>query len=386
MRKLLLLIVMVGVLVATGGCWNKVELDERMLILGAAVDKSPSVEGKFMVTIEAANPLEAVSPMAGGEGGEEEGASWLLTGSGWTFWDAIYNSLQLSPRRLFGAHQQVLIVSEELAREGLARVIDFHYRNWELRRTVWLVIAKDSSAKDTISINHKIGGITSNEISEMINASTAASKAVQVRVVDFIDRLLCDKGSAIAGRIESFEEEDEDEGVILRYTGAAVFKKDKLVGWLDEREARGLNWIEGMLESAILVVKCPDDPKREVSVEVLFAHPEVEIQFEGDELNVTILIDVEGNIAEIECDRGFIVEEFVEQIERRMATVVKGDINATLAKAQELESDIIALGRDVHRADFRRWQELEENWDDTFANLDINVDVRAEIRRIGLMK
>jgi len=44
---------------------------------------------------------------------------------------------------------------------------------------------------------------------------------------------------------------------IIEFTGGAVFRKDKLAGSMDEREARGIMWITGEVARATLVVPCP---------------------------------------------------------------------------------------------------------------------------------
>ncbi|WP_438825873.1 Ger(x)C family spore germination C-terminal domain-containing protein [Neobacillus drentensis] len=41
--------------------------------------------------------------------------------------------------------------------------------------------------------------------------------------------------------------------------GAAVFKKDKLIGWMDETETRGILWLRNEIEGGVISIKVPKE-------------------------------------------------------------------------------------------------------------------------------
>ena len=43
----------------------------------------------------------------------------------------------------------------------------------------------------------------------------------------------------------------------LQYSGVAIFKKDKLIGWLNENESKGYNYIIDNVKSTIGHITCP---------------------------------------------------------------------------------------------------------------------------------
>lgn len=91
----------------------------------------------------------------------------------------------------------------------------------------------------------------------------------KVTLNDFLVRLTSKSSHPFATAIEVFSEEKQEEQggdkegkmvLRLRAGGTAVFKKDKLVGWLDNAETRGLLWVLGKVQSGILVVPAPGGP------------------------------------------------------------------------------------------------------------------------------
>ncbi len=60
-------------------------------------------------------------------------------------------------------------------------------------------------------------------------------------------------------------------GASPRITGAAVFRKDRLVGWLGKQETRGLLWVMGRVRSGIIVIEHPADSDEYVGLEILRA-------------------------------------------------------------------------------------------------------------------
>lgn len=58
---------------------------------------------------------------------------------------------------------------------------------------------------------------------------------------------------------------------------------------------------------------------------------------------------------------------------------------AAVAKAQELDSDIFGFGAELNRTNPEKWAELRERWDEEFPRVDVQVEVKAKLRRSGLL-
>lgn len=405
------------------GCWNRTELNEWSIVLGTALDMAVEEE-KYMVTTEIANPTQLLSPIVGGGGGDEP-STWILTSTGWTQFDAVRNFTHQALDKLLFSHNQVIVVGEELAREGLAPVLDFYIRDHEMRRLSNLVIAKDTTGREIISIEQLKGVPTSIAINQLIESSWANSAAVRINISEFISAVNNGATGIVVGRIELIDpgqpeglreqqqegdaievsaggggggsQEEEDmldmkqdlhDGELLRYSGAAVFKEDRLVGWLDRKEARGYNWVMGEMDSTIIVATSPEKGKPRISIEVVEVGSRVQTQFIGNKPVVKVTVDVEGNLGEHMGNRTLSVDQgLLHQLESRMAQVVRNDIEAALAKAQELETDFFNFSGAFNRQHHQQWSKIREDWNEMFfPNLEVEIEVLANIRRIGLTR
>jgi spore germination protein KC len=151
------------------GCWDRIEIEERAVILGIAVDLSKEGDeedevphykdrafvppsGKMIkVTVQVAVPGRI--PLGPGEGGQGGGGGtqgqtvWALEVTGHTMEDALANLQQQISAPLFFGHLRIIVVSEAYARNGLGTVTDFLRRNSEIRRTSYLVVSKGNAAE-----------------------------------------------------------------------------------------------------------------------------------------------------------------------------------------------------------------------------------------------
>ncbi|MDW7673844.1 MAG: Ger(x)C family spore germination protein [Bacillota bacterium] len=413
-------------LIFSSGCWNRVELNDRSIVLGAAIDKAIE-EDKIMITAEIANPPQLISPVVGGGGGDDP-TSWVISSTGWSTFDAVRNFTQMTTNKLFWSHNQVLVIGEELAREGIAPVLDFFVRDHELRRVAWVVIAKGATGKEIISVQHIKGGATGMMIDELVGTSESNSFAVQMDFTEFLSGLLNGSRGAIAGRIELVDAGEPEgviepegggnsgsqqvitgqggsgggnqqepetldlkqnlvEGELLRYTGGAVFKGDKLVGWLNRSEARGFNWVDGRVRTGIIVASSPEAEKPNVSIEVSQVNSNVTAEFEGNKPKVSIEVSIDGNLGGHMGNRPLSQDEgLMSHLEARTAEVVRSEIEAAITIAQELETDFFNFGSIFNRQHHQKWQQLKEDWQETyFPNLVVDIVVEMNIRRTGLI-
>jgi spore germination protein KC len=385
------------------------------------------VEDKVMITAEIGNPAQLMGPLTGGGG--DAPASWILTSTGWTVFEAVRNFTEQTTGKLFWAHNQVYIIGEDLAREGVAPFIEFFIRDPEPRVNAWLIIAKGATGREILSIRHVEGIDTSRILAEMVLASQNNSNAVMVDLTQFAQKILLEHRGAVAGRIELIDpggpegvleegkadnqpqpeegganggggegeqggaaggepktldmKQNLTEGERLRYSGAAMFKGDRLVGWLDRKQTRGLNWVTGNVESGIIVSTSPEEGKPKVSIEIKEVASNITTRFEGDRPVVTVEVTLDGNLGEHMGTRQIISRpELVNQLEARVAETIRNEIKASLAIAQEHRTDIFNFGADFNREHHHGWREIRDDWsDEHFPELLVEIEVEVNIRR-----
>lgn len=398
MKRQLIAIFIISVLFATSGCWNRRELNTLAIIMAIGIDKAPE-DGKIKLTTQVLKPDEIKAPAATGGQGSPKGV-WVLTSTGHTIFDAYRNATMQSDRKLYNSQTKVIVISEEMARAGVRPILDFFDRDHELRRLSWLLIAK-GEAKDIIEAEHEQEKIPAQAIESLVTASGATSMAVTVNLHEFLKMLANKATDPFASRIEIIAEEETEKKAAkkpkpeesqqngprkrMRLTGAAVFKDDKLAGWLNRPETRGLNWILGKVKSGIIIVKSPKDENQYVALEIIRASSKIIPEIRDGQVTITVEVEEEGNLGEQMSDVDLTTPEYFDSLERRQATVIKNEIAAVLRKAQkEWGTDIFGFGDAIHRKFPREWKKLEKKWDTEFSQIEVKVKVISTLMRFGL--
>ncbi|MEW6228159.1 MAG: Ger(x)C family spore germination protein [Bacillota bacterium] len=396
-RALIISALVIFVMMATTmtGCWSRREIDTVGFLMAIGVDEARE-KGKIQLTVHVAKPF-AIGGGAETKGTTEEKPFWVVSSTGHTVFEAMRNLVSQSPRRPFLAHSRFILIGEEFARRGIGDVIDWFQRDGEMRRRAWIVVAKGAKASDLLQVEFELEPMPSEGGMGIVMATRTelSTTITDCTLHCFLQQLEGEGADPVATRAEIVlrpqefdirgELRREKVGASARITGAAVFKDDKLVGWLNKPETRGFNWIMGQVRRGIIVIKKPGEEDRFIGLEILRAKGRFRPDFKDGRVSVTVGIEAEANVGDVQ---GFIdplrFPEIWASMERRMATVIKNEVMAAVAKAQELGSDIFGFGAELNRRNPEKWAEIKDMWDDEFPRVDVHVEVKAKLRRSGL--
>lgn len=381
LNKITLLMLMLALTSFSGGCWNYRDMNQLGIISGVGIDLAPE-PGKVLLTIQ----VIKTSEVKGGGGGESSGGGGgsqpprpvvIIESVGSTVFEAVRNAVVKFSRRLYWAHNQIVIIGKEAATEGVRHYVDLFIRDAEPRPTAWMLVTPEK-AGDLIKAQGKIEKIPAMEIAELIQAQSATSKAGGFTVHDFANRLLSKTGAPLATEIRL----DKDNKFQL--AGTAIFKGDKLVDFIGKKETRGLLWVTNKAQSGIIVVN-DSGSKDKVGLELIRSSSKIKAEIRGKEIIIKVKVNVQSNLGDQTSESALIKPETLKSLARREATVIRNEINAALKKAKELNTDIFGFGEAVHRADPKAWKELEPRWDEIFPELKVELIVKANIGRVGLI-
>lgn len=381
----------------TAGCWNYRELEQRGLVCCAGIDRAAEA-GKIKMTVSVIRPGEVSS--ASGQGGVVRAKVAYYTATGYTVFDTTRNFLMQSSRRLFWGHNSNLIIGEEVAREGVLTIIDRFVRGVEPRLRTWVFVARGTEAREIVETVSKMESGPGPEIDALIKNSVSLSVVPQVDLKLFAERLHSKTTAAVAPCFELIQAgEQTDAGDYpgssgpagsgepkrqrLQLSGAAVFKGDKLTGWLNNPETRGLLWVLGKVQSTISVVRCPGDESSLASLELLELVSKVKPGKKGGKIMITVEIKTESNLVDQQGVQDITSPEALRSLGRRQATVIKNEITAALNKARQHEADIFGFGEAIGRKYPREWRELESRWDEAFPELEVVLTVKSRVLRVG---
>lgn len=354
------------------GCWNAREIDELAFVLGIGVDKTE--EGTFKITVQVAKPGLLSKNSTGG--GTTEKPYWVSSSEGKTFFEAIRNMAEFSSRRIFWPHNKVIIIGERLARSDVSKILDFFCRNPELRLRTWVVVTPGEAA-DLLRITPGLEKEPASAIENLITQRVWTGKSYGVMLKDFMEEYLSSVINPVASRIII----SQGQPPKIELSGAAVFNKNKLAGWLDDNETRGLLWLRGMLHSSIVVIPCPIDGKP-LSIEVIDAKVGYKSEVINQVPHFTIRITATGNLSEQSCKTNFTKSENLRKLEEDFASSIKSEVENIVEIAQNrFGIDFLGLNRELHMHHQEDWDRMKDKWPELFKKANVVVEVKGSIPR-----
>ena len=230
--KFLILILIMQLLT---GCWDRREVTQMLIVSGVALDKTK--DGNIRLTLVAPTPKAVQSNTTGGSS-TESNTQFLITGEGQGIMDAYSDIENKLSREIFFSQLESIIIGEKLARDGVSDALDFFSRYHEPPLRVYIMVTKG----EALNI-FKTNSLLEKNNLEQIRKLENLNFDIKMQLKDFLYSLTEEGIQPIAPVIQRVpvEKNDELNGTqTLSIKGAAVFNNDKLVSFLNSKEARGI--------------------------------------------------------------------------------------------------------------------------------------------------
>lgn len=370
----------------TTGCWSKKELNEIAIASGIGIDK---IENNYYVSVQIVNPGEVASTGATGQ----RASIVTYRTEGKTIAEALRRMTTVSTRRIYLSHLRVIVFGIEVAEEGVGKTLDFLLREHEMRTNVYVVIAKEAKVEDILSIQTTIEKISANKIYTALESSDKLWGATHSLKLDELINSISSKGKnavvtsvILKGNHEvGMNKENIEKSkppTTLELGNSAVFKKDKLVGWLNESESMEYSHITDNTKGSVETINCQEGGN--ISIEIIRTKSTMKAKIENGNPKIDVVFQAEGNVSDVQCDIDLTKFESISKLEKQFETQIKKRMEDTILKAQkEFKSDIFGFGEEIRRSHPKEWKKLEKNWDDEFSKLQVKTKVVVKIKGVG---
>ncbi|OLO36374.1 hypothetical protein BTR23_15630 [Alkalihalophilus pseudofirmus] len=380
------------------GCWDYVDIESRANVLGISIDKATLEEIKKEGEITHLNDLqiENVQPirlsvqiaipgrLPLGTGGEQGGGGketvLVLSVAGQTLNDAWENLQQQLSLRIFLGHLRVIIVSEDVAKEGVRDLNDFLRRSPEVRRAAWMVISQGEAIKH-------MEAAPELERVPTLYLVTAIEEAVKLGKFpeDFLG-VFWSKLSSLGQEAYLPYITIKDKGNI-EISGLAYFKDDRMVGVTTPFQIGNYMAIMQINPGGYSALV----PIPEKNATVIFKADErkskIKINFKNDIPQVTIKVHIEGELREKTNQQFDLNSEALTKMEQEIEEKAKRSFIELIKKTQEQQSDIFGFGEHIRAKHPRYWKQqikTKERWQEMYKELPVEVDLIIDMRRIGM--
>jgi spore germination protein KC len=218
----------------------------------------------------------------------------------------------------------------------------------------------------------------------MLKNQESLSKAPVTDVLHFDNDLKAEGISAIAPTVNL----RQVDGIMLPHImGTAIFKGDKLVGFLNGEETKDLIFIRNEIKGGVLVEEMlANDGSTFVSLEILKSKTKVKPVVYGQEVEINLNIDTTVAIDEISGTENFIDEEGRMELEQSAENTLKKRIESLIMKIQsEYSGDIFGFGAKLREDKVQVGNSVVDNWEEVFKDLQVNVKTRVHIKNSALL-
>lgn len=383
MAAVLALLLIMGVLT---GCWSRRELNDLAIAAAIGVDIK---DNKYVLSAQIINP----SAIAAKKGGGEATPVVTFRETGSTIMEGFRRMITQMPREVYFAHLRVLVISEELARNGIKEILDFFARYYEFRTDFYIILAKNTKAEQILNVLTPIEKIPGNELFSSLEKSQKVwAPTHAVKINELVSKLISSSNRAVLTGVEKIGDPVTGEtldnfkkshlATKLQYKSIGVFKEDRLIGWLNEEESRGFNYIMNNVERTVAALPCPNGGK--LSVNVVRSKTDVKGEMRNGNPQIRVKVYMERDIGEVACDIDLTKTETIDELDKAGDKLLKEVITKAIQAAQKkFKSDIFGFGEAIHRASPKDWKKLKPKWEQEFPNMPVHVETEVRTRRIG---
>lgn len=381
------------------GCWDYLDIESRANILGIAIDKAtieevtkenPITHAEPTLTFEHMQPIRLTVQIAIpgrlplGTGGEQGGGGketvMVLEVVGKTFTDALEKLQQQLSLRIFLGHLRVIVVSEDVASNGIRDLNDFLRRSPELRRAAWMVVSKGEAAKH-MEAAPELDRVPTLYLVTAIDESVKMGKFPQDFLGVFWTKISSLGQDAYLPYITMMEKGN------IEISGLAFFKDSHMVG------------VTGPLEIGNYMAMMQINPGG-YTVLVPIPDKQAAILFKSDQRksktiikikdglpHVTIKVHIEGELREKLNQQYDITPEALTKLEQQMQEGAIERFEVLVKKTQEVQSDIFGFGEYVRAKHPQYWNEhvkTKDKWREIYKDIPVTVEITIDTRRVGM--
>ncbi|MFZ7947033.1 MULTISPECIES: Ger(x)C family spore germination protein [Bacillaceae] len=371
MKTLKWLIVMCTLVLS--GCWSSVEVNKRAFIQAMYVDKSAN--GEMEITLSFPLPQRLIPGSAGASGGNPYAQ---ISATGKTVTDAYHKMQADESRELSWGHTRIIVVSEEMAKEGIGHVLEFIVREPKLNINT-AVLVTPGKAKEI----ENLAPVFETFPGEIIRRFTQEHITLYTTPKDFLET---ENGDMITGLLTKKKEkmlsEKGKEKLWVGTGGMALFHNYKLVGTLSPSEGRGALWLRNSINKAAVTIKSPTDGKH-ISLLVLQAHTKIRPS-KKEPYTFNVYVTAEDDISESQSNIDLSKPKNIYHLERIAEKEIKDRINDAFHASKRVKADVFQLGEYLLWHKPKIWKKSKKDWPAIYQDkVKLNIHVDLKIKRPG---
>ncbi len=378
MKKIIILLIILLPLLT--GCYNYRELNDLSIVTAMSIEKNNDL---YKVTVQVVNPRKDTDAS---KGNQPSFITYNTTSQ--SIQKALREMIKESPNKMYAAHLELLIIDEELAKEGISPILDFLIRDPELRDEFYVLISQDKNILETIT---PLDNLTSESITKSLKTLNKYLGITSITTYsDLIDAYLDDnkeislpsiklEGNLTEGNDkEDLEKTNTEAKLIL--SNMTVFKKDKLIGYLDEFESIAYNFIKDNITNTLIKSNYDDGF---IIHEIISSKTKIEVN--PKENKVKIALSGTSSISEVYTKKNLTEYKNIQEIEKIMNNNIEKLIeNSFYNIVKKYNTDIFNFKDLYYKKDVNYFNKIKDEYEkNILPNMKLEVKATYIIREKG---
>lgn len=369
------------VAVVLTGCWRTPSLEKRGVVPLLAIDSNGT--GGYRVTVAIIQPPGLSPPGPTGSGSQGNTPVFLRSAAAPSVAAAVHAITSRTYLYMDFTHLEAVVVSAAVARQGLAPVLAYLARSLEFSQTGWLLVARHGSAAQLLEAIQKDLPRPNDVLTATVHATRVHSPFRAARVMTALKEIPLAGTSLVTAGVATGPTVSGTQTVPLVMSGDALFRGDRMVGWLTGSAALG--WALYTQHLNYQQVSVPVGTHH-IQLAVMGERRHLRILGEGSgPPRITVDLSVDAHLDS--TPGGSNLWRSPGQL-RPMARAADQSlaraVDAAFARAQAVGSDPFGLGEDLRVFDPAYWDRVRARWaDGAFRSLALTVRVDVHISSVG---
>lgn len=358
-----------------GGCWNYRGINETTIISGIGIDKDET-SGHYRITYEIIDLTRDI---------KQTGVlSKIVEAEGKTLFEAARNAKKRLINRLYFGNTQIIVVSQSIAREGLTPIIDWFLRDGECRETITVAVSMQQTAEEMFGAKGIDERVVAHEMKRIVDKDQRITGSTRnVELYKIFNTL---HGESVSLCIPAFHIVKNNGTPTAEVNGVAVFKKDKLIGFLTPLESNRYLYVLDEIKAGVLTLSLTDKEPDNITLEISKNKTKNSYSYINGRVSFRTEIKTNVYLDEFSPEVGTIDEQKIKDIEDKAEKKLQSEITQLIKRMQtEYDSDIFGFGNMIYKNDPKLWNDIHSEWDELFKTMDVDVECEISIVNTGAL-
>ena len=375
MKRIKFLILLLPLL---SGCYNYRELNELGITTAVSIDYK---DNNFYVIAEVINPIKQQ------DASSSNNSPFInYNSSSSSLQDAFRKVVLESPRQLYAAQLEIIVLSEEVVNNHLEEVLEYFARDPEARTEIKIIVAKTEDSTKAITLQTLLTSLSSSNIIKSLDLQSKVlgmdypvtlNELLNMYIDPYLEVVL--PSMTLYGNYEIGDEKENittsSPKAIVKIDGSTITKDNKILGYLDLEESKILNLINGKLKETIIKMNY-------YAGYIIFEPNRIKVSRELDIKNNIIKINISGysKTKEIQSNINAKDPKEIEKLNKALNMELEKKITDTFNSIREKYStDVFGFQELYYRTNYKYFKENCTNW---YENIypKIKLEVKANVR------